>query len=974
MNELTRILEFLVKANVEPALSELKRLDSALGAYKGKVSATNAGMGLYARNTNAASNATRNLHNNVKTTTAAKDRMRVATDGLRREIGRIRNEILVYSFALGGLASLLASSVKAHLQTQNAMTGLEAVAQKTVGQLDAVKLAAQGLVADGLMPIGDASASLKNLLSTNFTLEQSVNLLKAFKDAAAFGRQGALDYGEAIRGASEGLKNQNSILVDNVGIGKNLSVILREQGLSIDDLSKVTSDANVRLALYNGLLKEAAVFQGNAALLAQTLQGQLSKVSTEAFKLRDAIGSSLAVVIKDVSKDILSSVKAWREYINANREVLALQIGEMFRRLSELIGFFLSSIMQLVTVFGLVPAIFNRVTKETNELNKAFEAFLSVLTFLITKKLLAELINLLGKIPAVAALGAGALGGVATVLAVLTGVLLPSFLKWIDSSSRAQEEHALKTKLANAAMIDHKNRIIDLIGEQQVLINGRINSIEALKNEGKATRDQIRELESLREQMRFLNKEAMDAKKSVLTLRLGEAAGELAGSKLARDILPSQLIPSNFAQASKQELDTLVQMAYKRIPVIVAEITKTVDALVVAEKSLAQDKFSNMFTSPDTKTVDTLKKRKEDYESILESLHKFVGLLTQLMSIEDQKPLVKTTKQVKELDKEMIKLTESVKDFLQKTEFDLIEQEFGKFNRQRAELVSDFGEMYDILNKAKASGVNFEQTFGMSEEQLRRALEFAEAMKMVGIANAEAIEAEEERLKAAKKAAEQLAELQRKALDIFDMIDKGVGGFQNIGKALFQPFVLKDEANAQIDELRKQLNRGEITHQEFAARVRNIHKNLGTQISNVWRGVLGNFIANSTQILQELVVKALATKSILQASLLGGAIGIVGGFLASLAGQPAREESFDFTEQQAAEANRRERFGGMAAAPTMNISITPTVSITGQNVWVGGGTIQELETGLEVLITDTIKKSLEVGELDFTGLGRDTAS
>jgi hypothetical protein len=41
--------------------------------------------------------------------------------------------------------------------------------------------------------------------------------MNRFKDSAAFGRQGALEFGQAIVGATEGIKNGNSALVDNAG-------------------------------------------------------------------------------------------------------------------------------------------------------------------------------------------------------------------------------------------------------------------------------------------------------------------------------------------------------------------------------------------------------------------------------------------------------------------------------------------------------------------------------------------------------------------------------------------------------------------------------------------------------------------------------------------------------------------------------------------------------------------------------------
>lgn len=70
-------------------------------------------------------------------------------------------------------------------------------------------------------------------------------------------------FAEAIVSASEGLKNMNPILLDNVGLTKNLSTMFKEMGLSIDDLQRVQTDANIRLALYNKILQESLIVQGN---------------------------------------------------------------------------------------------------------------------------------------------------------------------------------------------------------------------------------------------------------------------------------------------------------------------------------------------------------------------------------------------------------------------------------------------------------------------------------------------------------------------------------------------------------------------------------------------------------------------------------------------------------------------------------------------------------------------------------------
>jgi len=180
-------------------------------------------------------------------------------------------------------------------QLTNSLTGLGSIAGKFLGE-DAIpkaQKAAQDLAADGLIPVKDAADGLKNLLATGFSLDEATNLMIGFKDAAAFNRQGTLQWGEAIVGATQGIKNQNSILVDNAGITKNLSLILKDAGLSVTDLGKVTSDTTVRTALYNGLLEEMNVFQGDAATASETLTGKQAALGTQVFNLKAQIGGLL---------------------------------------------------------------------------------------------------------------------------------------------------------------------------------------------------------------------------------------------------------------------------------------------------------------------------------------------------------------------------------------------------------------------------------------------------------------------------------------------------------------------------------------------------------------------------------------------------------------------------------------------------------------------------------------------------------
>lgn len=217
------------------------------------------------------------------------------------------------------VSQFISDSSESANRYQAALLGLTTVTN-AFGQSQEDSLAnAKALAADGLMSITDAAAGLKNLLATGFSLDEATTLMERFKDSAAFGRQGALQFGEAIVGATQGIKNGNSILVDNAGVTKNLSIILSEMGYSTQDVMNITSNASVRQALFNGILKETAVQTGDAAKLANTYAGTQSRaaVQTEMFKVR--IGQ-----VKQILDEGL--IRSFGNFLDSNGRMI-IQLG-----------------------------------------------------------------------------------------------------------------------------------------------------------------------------------------------------------------------------------------------------------------------------------------------------------------------------------------------------------------------------------------------------------------------------------------------------------------------------------------------------------------------------------------------------------------------------------------------------------------------------------------------------------------------
>lgn len=192
-----------------------------------------------------------------------------------------------------GLVSAFNSTIAAANRLDAGLIGLRSVATAFRQDAGLAEQAAKDLAKDGLLSVGDAATGLKNLLGAGFGLPEAVTLMGRFKDSAAFGRQGALDFGQAIVGATEGIKNGNSALVDNAGVTKDLSVILTEAGLSASDLGRAQSDLGVRTAIYNGILKETNPQLGDAARYLETAAGKQAQFSAQVEIAQQKLGKEL---------------------------------------------------------------------------------------------------------------------------------------------------------------------------------------------------------------------------------------------------------------------------------------------------------------------------------------------------------------------------------------------------------------------------------------------------------------------------------------------------------------------------------------------------------------------------------------------------------------------------------------------------------------------------------------------------------
>lgn len=298
-------------------------------------------------------------------------RMRGATSGLRQTIGRLRNTILLVIFATAGFTQQIREAIRAANEMESALLGLTSVARNTGQAIQLTEDAAVSLTKNGLLTVKEASEGLRNLLAAGFGLREARQLMDALTDSAAFNRQGTLAMGQAIVGATQGIKNQNSIMVDNAGITKNLSVLYREYAATIGKTVGVLTEAEKRTAIYLGILREASVFAGDAEKVTRTLNGRISQFRVEAFETSAVIGKLMQPALSEVIAGMAQASRGIREWVLRNQDFIKQDVVGLLKDMVTAAG-------QLVSAFARVSPVFLKLAPAAVKLAAALFAFRAV--------------------------------------------------------------------------------------------------------------------------------------------------------------------------------------------------------------------------------------------------------------------------------------------------------------------------------------------------------------------------------------------------------------------------------------------------------------------------------------------------------------------------------------------------------------------------------------------------------------------
>lgn len=231
------------------------------------------------------------------------------------------------AFGVAAVVNFGKASVSAATELSNAMMGLQSIMEGQGRSFKAAQAFIQQYTADGLIPATNAITAYKNLASRGYTDPQIQDTLQALKDSAAFGRQASYSLGDAVTSATEGLKNENSILVDNAGVTKNVAKMWEDYAKSIGVSTQNLTKQQKIQAEYNGIMEETRFQVGDAAKLAGTYSGQVQQLGFNFNNLKVAVGNALIPIASAVLPGLNAIITALTRVANLFAQVTTAIFG-----------------------------------------------------------------------------------------------------------------------------------------------------------------------------------------------------------------------------------------------------------------------------------------------------------------------------------------------------------------------------------------------------------------------------------------------------------------------------------------------------------------------------------------------------------------------------------------------------------------------------------------------------------------------
>lgn len=259
--------------------------------------------------------------------------------GMASDITNKLNKLKTAIVTVFGTAAIIKfgkDSVKASTELTNAMTGLKSVMDGQGRSFSRAQSFIKEYIEDGLIPATDAVTAYKNLALRGYNTAQIEQVMTALKDSSAYGRQASYTMGEALKSATEGLKNENSILVDNAGVTKNVAQMWNDYAKSIGTTANNLTKQQRIQAEVLGIMEETKFQTGDAAKVANSFSGQLLRIQYGFNNLKIAVGNAIIPIATALLPYINAMITGLTKLANTFSQVIGVLLGQSSSQMAKM--------------------------------------------------------------------------------------------------------------------------------------------------------------------------------------------------------------------------------------------------------------------------------------------------------------------------------------------------------------------------------------------------------------------------------------------------------------------------------------------------------------------------------------------------------------------------------------------------------------------------------------------------------------
>lgn len=286
------------------------------------------------------------------------DKMAKSMKKAESSTGSMTKAIIQGGIALAGLQiglqsinRFLQESVKVATDYQNSLRGTISLIRAFGLEEEKLTGSVKSLTQDGLLNQADAMKSIQNLLAGGLNIDQATELIKNYKDVAAFGRDITISFADAVKNNSEAFLTEMSVLGNRAGLQENFNQILKigaqEMGKSVSQLN--ASERAQAKMIGTQLIAQRAT--GNTERLADSYTGALIRQQNAVNNLKIELGNALLPALAQLANMFTQGSSSGEALTKVIRGIGVVAIG-----VAGGVRILVTSLVDLIKIAGSMAA------------------------------------------------------------------------------------------------------------------------------------------------------------------------------------------------------------------------------------------------------------------------------------------------------------------------------------------------------------------------------------------------------------------------------------------------------------------------------------------------------------------------------------------------------------------------------------------------------------------------------------------